>query len=75
VTHIRLYRETPEEVREGILEEAEIIRIEQLGTTDDCGFFRFDGDTSIASVTVFAKIIAYVWVKKRRRDTAQKAAF
>ena len=37
--------ETAEEVRDRILEAAECIPIEQLGTTDDCGFSPFS-DTS-----------------------------
>src|SRR5919109_2561361 len=33
--------ETPEEVRDRVLEAAEHIPVEQLGTTDDCGFSPF----------------------------------
>src|SRR6202165_4485164 len=33
--------ETPEEVRDRVLEASEYIPIEQLGTTDDCGFSPF----------------------------------
>ena len=36
--------ETPEEVRDRILEAAEHIPLEQLGTTDDCGFSPFSDD-------------------------------
>jgi 5-methyltetrahydropteroyltriglutamate--homocysteine methyltransferase len=52
--------ETPEEVRERILEAARYIRIEQLGTTDDCGFSPFSDDTSTSRDTAFAKIRARV---------------
>jgi 5-methyltetrahydropteroyltriglutamate--homocysteine methyltransferase len=48
--------ETPEEVRDRILEAARYIPIEQLGTTDDCGFSPFSDDTSTTRETAFAKI-------------------
>ena len=48
--------ETPEEVRDLILEAAEYIPVEQLGTTDDCGFSPFSDDTSTSRDTAFAKI-------------------
>ena len=38
--------ETAEEVRDRVLEAAEYIPLEQLGTTDDCGFSPFSDDTS-----------------------------
>jgi 5-methyltetrahydropteroyltriglutamate--homocysteine methyltransferase len=52
--------ETPEEVRDRILEAAKYIPIEQLGTTDDCGFSPFSDDTSTSRDTAFAKIRARV---------------
>ena len=52
--------ETPEEVRDRILEAAEYIPLEQLGTTDDCGFSPFSDDTSTSRDTAFAKIRARV---------------
>jgi 5-methyltetrahydropteroyltriglutamate--homocysteine methyltransferase len=52
--------ETPEEVRDRILEAARYIPIEQLGTTDDCGFSPFSDDTSTSRETAFAKIRARV---------------
>jgi 5-methyltetrahydropteroyltriglutamate--homocysteine methyltransferase len=52
--------ETPEEVRDRILEAAEYIPLEQLGTTDDCGFSPFCDDTSTSRDTAFAKIRARV---------------
>lgn len=52
--------ETPEEVRELVLEAAAHIPLEQLGTTDDCGFSPFSDDTSTSRDTAFAKIRARV---------------
>lgn len=52
--------ETPEEVRDRVLEAAEYIPIGQLGTTDDCGFSPFSDDTSTTRETAFAKIRARV---------------
>ncbi len=52
--------ETPEEVRDRTLEAARYIPIEQLGTTDDCGFSPFSDDTSTSRDTAFAKIRARV---------------
>jgi 5-methyltetrahydropteroyltriglutamate--homocysteine methyltransferase len=52
--------ETPAEVRDRILEAAEYIPIEQLGTTDDCGFAPFCDDTSTTRDTAFEKIRARV---------------
>ncbi len=48
--------ETPEEIRDTILEAAEIIPINQLGTTDDCGFSPFADDLSTSRDTAFLKI-------------------
>jgi 5-methyltetrahydropteroyltriglutamate--homocysteine methyltransferase len=52
--------ETPEEVRDRVLEAAKIIPLAQLGTTDDCGFSPFGDDTSTPRDTAFAKIKARV---------------
>jgi 5-methyltetrahydropteroyltriglutamate--homocysteine methyltransferase len=52
--------ETPEEVRDRVLEAAEFIPLAQLGTTDDCGFAPFCDDTSTSRDTAFAKITARV---------------
>jgi 5-methyltetrahydropteroyltriglutamate--homocysteine methyltransferase len=52
--------ETPEEVRDRVLEAAEYIPLEQLGTTDDCGFSPFYDDTSTTREAAFAKIRARV---------------
>lgn len=48
--------ETPDEVRDRVLEAAEYIPLEQLGTTDDCGFSPFCDDFSTTRETAFAKI-------------------
>jgi len=48
--------ETPEEVRDRVLEAAEYLPVEQLGTTDDCGFSPFSDDTSTSRDTAFEKI-------------------
>jgi 5-methyltetrahydropteroyltriglutamate--homocysteine methyltransferase len=52
--------ETPEEVRDRVVEAAEYIPVEQLGTCDDCGFSPFSDDTSTSRDTAFAKIRARV---------------
>jgi 5-methyltetrahydropteroyltriglutamate--homocysteine methyltransferase len=52
--------ETPEEVRERVLEAASYIPLAQLGTTDDCGFSPFSDDTSTSRATAFAKIRARI---------------
>jgi 5-methyltetrahydropteroyltriglutamate--homocysteine methyltransferase len=52
--------ETPETVRDRVLEAAEAIPLAQLGTTDDCGFSPFADDESTARETAFAKIRARV---------------
>ena len=46
--------ETPEEVRDRVLEAAEFLSPEQLG--DDCGFSPFGDDTSTSRDTAFEKI-------------------
>jgi 5-methyltetrahydropteroyltriglutamate--homocysteine methyltransferase len=52
--------ESPEEVRDRVLEAAEFIPLDQLGTTDDCGFSPFCDDTSTSRDTAFEKIRARV---------------
>ena len=52
--------ETPEEVRDRVLEAAEFIPLDQLGTTDDCGFAPFCDDRSTTREKAFAKIRARV---------------
>jgi 5-methyltetrahydropteroyltriglutamate--homocysteine methyltransferase len=60
VSPIDPHVDTPEEVRDRVLEAAEYIPVEQLGTTDDCGFAPFSDDTSTTRETAFAKIRARV---------------
>lgn len=48
--------ESAETVRDRVLEAAEVIPVESLGTTDDCGFSPFADDTSTSRDTAFAKI-------------------
>ena len=52
--------ETPEEVRDRILEAARFIPPDRLGTTDDCGFAPFSDDTSTTREKAFEKIRARV---------------
>jgi 5-methyltetrahydropteroyltriglutamate--homocysteine methyltransferase len=52
--------DTPEEVRDRVLEAARHIPVEQLGTTDDCGFAPFSDDASTSRETAFRKIAARV---------------
>jgi 5-methyltetrahydropteroyltriglutamate--homocysteine methyltransferase len=52
--------ETAEEVRDRVLEASEYIPLEQLGTTDDCGFSPFFDNTAMTRDTAFAKIQARV---------------
>ena len=52
--------ETAEEVRDRVLEALDYIPLEQLGTTDDCGFAPFSDDTSTSREVAFAKIRARV---------------
>ena len=48
--------ESPKEIRDRVLEAARYIPVEQLGTTDDCGFSPFCDDTSTTREKAFAKI-------------------
>jgi 5-methyltetrahydropteroyltriglutamate--homocysteine methyltransferase len=48
--------ESPDAVRDRVLEAAEFVPLESLGTTDDCGFSPFADDTSTSRETAFAKI-------------------
>jgi 5-methyltetrahydropteroyltriglutamate--homocysteine methyltransferase len=52
--------ESPQEVRDRVLEAAEFIPADQLGTTDDCGFAPFSDDMSTSRDTAFEKIRARV---------------
>ena len=59
--------ESPNVVRDRVLEAAEFVPLESLGTTDDCGFSPFADDTSTSRETAFAKI------KSRVEGTAMAA--
>ena len=52
--------DTAEEVRDRIIEASKYIPIDQLGTTDDCGYAPFSDDVSTSRDTAFAKIEARV---------------
>jgi 5-methyltetrahydropteroyltriglutamate--homocysteine methyltransferase len=52
--------ETAEEVADRVLEAAQFIAPDRLGTTDDCGFSPFADDVSTAREIAFAKIAARV---------------
>ena len=60
IATIEPHIDTPEEVRERVLEASKYIPLDQLGTTDDCGFSPFSDDTSTTRETAFAKIRARV---------------
>jgi 5-methyltetrahydropteroyltriglutamate--homocysteine methyltransferase len=48
--------ETPEEVRDRVLEAARYVPLGQLGTCDDCGFSPFSDDTTTTRETAFEKV-------------------
>ena len=52
--------ETAGEIRDTILAAAEVLPVEHLGTTDDCGFAPFSDDTSTARDIAFEKIRARI---------------
>ena len=52
--------ESAETVRDRVLEAAEHLGTERLGSTDDCGFSPFGDDLSTARETAFAKIRARI---------------
>lgn len=52
--------ETPDQVRERVLQAARYLPLPQLGATDDCGFAPFADDTSTSRDIAFAKIRARV---------------
>ncbi len=60
IAPINPHVETPEEVRDRVLEAAEYIPVDHLGTTDDCGFSPFSDDRSTSRETAFEKIRARV---------------
>ncbi len=52
--------ESPEEVRDRVLEAAKYLPVSRLGTTDDCGFSPFADDTSTSRDVAFEKIRARI---------------
>ena len=52
--------ETPDEVCSRVIKAAEYIPLDQLGTTDDCGFAPFLDDASTARDLAFSKITSRV---------------
>ncbi len=52
--------ESPELVRDRVLQAAKYIPAEQLGSTDDCGFSPFSDDTTTSRETAFEKIRARI---------------
>jgi 5-methyltetrahydropteroyltriglutamate--homocysteine methyltransferase len=67
--------ETPEEIRDTILEAAEIISPQQLGTTDDCGFSPFADDLSTSRDTAFAKIQSRIQGTKLAEEKISKLTY
>ncbi|NOK58448.1 MAG: 5-methyltetrahydropteroyltriglutamate--homocysteine methyltransferase [Chloroflexi bacterium AL-W] len=57
---INPHMEKPEEVRDRVLEAASYISLNQLGTTDDCGYAPFADNLSTARDIAFEKIRARV---------------
>ncbi len=66
--------ESPEQVRDRVLQAAEFIPGSQLGTTDDCGFSPFADDVSTSRDTAFAKIHARVLGTKLAAERLQASA-
>jgi len=60
--------ESPEEVRDTVLQAAEYLPVDRLGTTDDCGFSPFGDDRSTARRTAFHKIATRVEGTKMARE-------
>jgi 5-methyltetrahydropteroyltriglutamate--homocysteine methyltransferase len=52
--------ETPEIVRDRVLEAAQFIPLDQLGTTDDCGYSPFSDDKSTPREVCYEKIKARI---------------
>ena len=52
--------ESPATIRDQILEAAQFIPMEQLGTADDCGFSPFADDTSTPRNICYEKIKARI---------------
>ncbi len=67
--------ETAEEIRDTILEAAETIPVDQLGSTDDCGFSPFADDVSTSRDIAFAKIKARVEGTRLAEEFINKKKF
>ena len=61
--------ESPDEVRDRVLEAAKFLPVSQLGTTDDCGFSPFADDTSTTRDMAFEKIRARIEGTKLAEDS------
>ena len=67
--------ETPEEIRDAVLEAAEFIPTERLGTTDDCGFSPFSTDEKPRHGSPdAARDVAFAKIEARVRGTELAAA-
>jgi len=66
--------ERPEEIRDLILDALGVIPIEQLGTTDDCGFSPFADDISTSREIAFEKIKARIDGTKLAASTLSKTS-
>jgi 5-methyltetrahydropteroyltriglutamate--homocysteine methyltransferase len=67
--------ETPESIRDIVMEAVEMIPVAQFGTTDDCGFSPFADDTSTARDIAFAKIKARIDGTKMAEDSLSKRTY
>jgi 5-methyltetrahydropteroyltriglutamate--homocysteine methyltransferase len=65
--------ETPEEIRDLILQAVEYIPVSQLGTTDDCGFSPFADDQSTSRDIAFEKIRARIEGTRLAEAALEKA--
>ncbi len=64
--------ETPEIVRDRVLEAAQFIPLNQLGTTDDCGYSPFADDTSTPREVCYKKIKARIEGTKLAEEILNK---
>jgi methionine synthase II (cobalamin-independent) len=63
--------ETPEQIRDEILEAAKYIPVDQLGATDDCGFSPFSIDEKPKHGSPdFARDIAFQKISNRIKGAA-----
>ena len=63
--------ETPEQIRDRVLQAAKYIPLEYLGTTDDCGFSPFVDDDSTSRDIAFAKIKSRVLARIIHKSCAK----